>query len=120
MALNEASFLEVDVSSIDEGLAVLTLRVLSWDDKAGEPTNTVVNLALSGVSRLAASLRSGTWNDEDAPVRRMSIEDVSENIRALGASDLYGWEYRRRPGLSSQLTRSSTRGSTRSDRTARC
>lgn len=65
------SFLDVDVGSIDDGRAILTLRALSW----------MPNLTSQ---RIPSSISTA---------QRLNIDDVSESIQAMGALDLCGSEW---------------------------
>lgn len=48
---------------------------------------------VGGVSRIAASLRAGYWDDSAAEVVPVALEELDATVGAFGSSDLYGWEF---------------------------
>jgi hypothetical protein len=92
VALNEASwiFATVDLSSgiVDLGLNVLTLpRALP-----GEAASSRI-LRLSGVSRIAASLRNARWDDREALAEPIETTELTQTIEEFGCLPIFGWEF---------------------------
>jgi hypothetical protein len=92
VALNEAAWLGIDID-VPAARVTVTLEVLTVPVSGPAPLDTVRLLVLSGVSRVAASLRNGLWNDAEAPVQRLSLVDVDAAVRAFGGCAVYGWEF---------------------------
>jgi hypothetical protein len=46
-----------------------------------------------GVSRVAASLRKGHWDDAEAAVVPMALNELDAAVRGFGGTDIYGWEF---------------------------
>lgn len=42
---------------------------------------------------MAASLRHGLWNDADAHVERLSLDDLDQTVRGFGGCPVYGWQF---------------------------
>jgi hypothetical protein len=45
------------------------------------------------LGRVAASLRDGRWDDEQAPVVPLEIEELEAAVAAFGQLPIYGWEF---------------------------
>ncbi|MGW5308310.1 hypothetical protein [Nocardia thailandica] len=72
----------------------LTLEVLTLPEEHGPaPTDTTVTLTFTGVTRVAASLRIQRWDDIDAKVLPLTLEQLDEAIRSFGGGGLHGWEF---------------------------
>jgi hypothetical protein len=52
-----------------------------------------VIVAVNHVSRIAASLRMGRWNDEAAQVIPLEITDLGATVRSFGGCPVYGSEF---------------------------
>lgn len=94
VALNESSWCYAeavsDGSVVDLGFQVLTLPV------AGPEPDLMarsVRFHLYSVSRIAASLRMGRWDDVDAIVERFALKDLNAVVEGFGGSPIYGWEF---------------------------
>lgn len=95
MALNEAAWVGVDVD-LAARRARLQFDVLSLppDDAPGTGSRVTVTVSrVSRVSRIAASLRMGWWNDEAAEVIPLGIADLDATVRSFGGCPIYGWEF---------------------------
>jgi hypothetical protein len=69
------------------------LTVLSRDDGGAETTDPRRTLRLSGVSRLVASYRAGSWDDAEAAVLPLDGDGLRELLRRNGGMPIYGWEF---------------------------
>jgi hypothetical protein len=73
-------------------VAVL-LTVLARDETGAETRDPRRTLRLSGVSRLVASYRAGTWDDAEAEVLPLDPDGLRELLRRNGGTPIYGWEF---------------------------
>ena len=72
----------------------ILLTVLSRDESGAETSDPRRTLRLTGVSRLAASYRAGSWDDAGgagAPARPRG--SATELLRRHGGGPVYGWEF---------------------------
>jgi len=94
VALNEAEWHNARVRS-DVSEAMLDFRVLALPEVGPEPDaeGRVLRLRLIQVGRVAASLRSGLWNDEEAAVEPFDLEDLNDVVHSFGAQPIYGWRF---------------------------
>jgi len=92
VALNEATWFGLNLD-VQARRASLLLSVLSLPADGPAPANTPVIVTLEGVSRIAASLRNGWWNEEDAEVVPLGLEDLETVVRSFGGCQIYGWEF---------------------------
>jgi hypothetical protein len=92
IALNEAAWL---AAQIDEPghRAALWFNVLTLPATGPAPADTGVAIILGGVSRVAASLRLGWWNDTSAPTEPLALHDLDITVRSFGGCPVYGWEF---------------------------
>lgn len=91
VAINEATLLGAEVAP--SGRAALTFAVLSLPEDSGPPPeDSRVQLILEGVSRVAASLRAGFWNDSSAEVILFELERLLEVVTGF-KTPVYGWEF---------------------------
>jgi hypothetical protein len=91
-ALNEAAWLGIDVD-VKAARAAVMVEVLTLPAHGPAPNDTTVALILGGVSRVAASLRNGWWNDTEAPVQPLALADLDATVRSFGGCPVYGWEF---------------------------
>lgn len=92
IALNEATWQGIDVDQAGDQVAVF-VEVLTLPAEGPAPEDTAVALVLSGVSRVAASLRHGQWNDAEAEVEQVTLADLDTAVRNFGGCPIYGWEF---------------------------
>jgi hypothetical protein len=92
VALNESTLLNVEVRSAQR-LAEVTLRLLSLPEAGPMPDDPRVRFNLREVSRVAASLRHGAWNDTTARVEPFSIDQLPQVVESFGGLAVYGWEF---------------------------
>jgi hypothetical protein len=92
VALNEAAWRGIDVDA-EAARAMVTVEVLTLPVDGPAPDDTTMVLTLNGVSRVAASLRDGRWNDTEAAVQRLSLADLDAAVRRFGGCPVYGWEF---------------------------
>lgn len=96
VALNEADLVDVVV---DPAHRTATVTLLAPHLSAATGWRTI-QLLLSPVVRVAASLRRGAWNDERAATQAFDLADLSAVVRSFGAQAIYGWEFFDQPASS--------------------
>jgi hypothetical protein len=69
------------------------VTVLSRDETGAEPADPRRTVRLRGCSRLVASYRDGTWDDQAAPVIPLDLEGLDRLLRRYGGGPVYGWEF---------------------------
>jgi hypothetical protein len=81
--------------TVDEPAATVDvlLTVLARDEDGRETADPRRTLRLTGVSRIAASYRGGTWDDAHAPVIPLDLEGLDRLLRRHGGGPVYGWEF---------------------------
>jgi hypothetical protein len=77
----------------DDRRVRLGFDVLTLPEGTGGAGHALRTVVLDGVSRLVGSLRLGRWDQLDAEVVALSVEELSEAVRSFGATPLYGWEF---------------------------
>jgi hypothetical protein len=92
VALNEATWLGIDVDQTGDRAAVF-VEALTLPAEGPAPQDTAAALVLTGVSRIAASLRHGWWNDADAEIEQVALADLDTVVRSFGGCPIYGWEF---------------------------
>lgn len=93
-ALSEATCLGIDVNTVDARLRI-RLEVLSLPE-GGEPSaDRRVDVVLTGVRRVAASLRFHWWTltEPEETVLPLTLEGLDEAIKTFGGGCLHGWEF---------------------------
>src|SRR4051794_30089936 len=80
---------------MDEAAATVEvfLTVLARDEDGVEPADPRRTLRLTGVARIAGSLRAGWWDDPDAAVLPLDPEGLREVLRRRGGCPIYGWKF---------------------------
>ncbi|MFI5778517.1 hypothetical protein [Nocardia sp. NPDC051570] len=71
----------------------LELEVLTQPTDGAAPQESRVHLTLTGVSRIAASLRVQNWDDIQPTVFPLTVEGLHDAIASFGGSALHGWEF---------------------------
>ena len=99
VALNEATWAALDVD-VPARRARVLLDVLGLPPERIASAGSRVIVAASQVSRIAASLRLGWWNDEAAEVVPLDVADLDATVRSFGGCPIYGWEFIDPPGTS--------------------
>jgi hypothetical protein len=92
VALNESEWLDCAVEAPTRQ-GRFTFRVLTLALDGEEPADRVVSLVLGGVTRVAASLRLGRWDDEQARVEPFTLDELSAVVRSFNGLPIYGWEF---------------------------
>ena len=92
VALNEARLLGAEVDAARR-LAAITLSVLTLPPEGPPPSDPRLQLLLRGVTRVAASLRLGNWNDAAAPVQAFELPALLEVVQSFGGQPIFGWEF---------------------------
>ncbi|MEV0334790.1 hypothetical protein [Nocardia sp. NPDC050717] len=91
-ALSESTCLGVEVDAA-AGRLQLALEVLTLPADSSAPTESKVLLTFTGVTRVAASLRIQRWDDIDARVLPLTLDQLDEAIESFGGGGLHGWEF---------------------------
>ncbi|MFE3542119.1 hypothetical protein ACFXK0_03995 [Nocardia sp. NPDC059177] len=91
-ALSESTCLGVEVDAA-AGRLQLALEVLTLPADGPAPTDTKVLLTFTGVTRVAASLRIQRWDDIDARVLPLTLDQLDDAIASFGGGGLHGWEF---------------------------
>lgn len=92
VALNEGDLLDMDIDA-SAHMASVSFRALTLTPDGTEPPDRVVRFILHDVSRVAASLHAGCWDDMSAAVEPFAISDLSSVVRSFGGLPIYGWEF---------------------------
>ena len=91
-ALNEATWIEFSIDTAARR-ADLLFDVLSLPPEGQAPPENLVVLMLGQVTRIAASLHNGWWNDTEAAAAPLRVEDLDATVRGFGGCSVYGWEF---------------------------
>ncbi|MFD4429309.1 hypothetical protein [Nocardia sp. NPDC058497] len=91
-ALSESTCLGVEVDAA-AGRLRLALEVLTLPAEGPAPTEAKVLLTFTGVTRVAASLRIQRWDDIEARVLPLTLDQLDEAIESFGGGGLHGWEF---------------------------
>ncbi|AHH14906.1 hypothetical protein NONO_c00860 [Nocardia nova SH22a] len=90
-ALSEATCLGLAVDAADARLRIeLEVLTLPGDGKSAD--NRVL-LTLSGVSRVAASLRQQRWDDLEPHIFPLTLDTLGDAIAGFGGSAMHGWDF---------------------------
>ncbi|MBF4998022.1 hypothetical protein IRT45_12765 [Nocardia sp. BSTN01] len=90
-ALAEATCLGLVVDAADGRLRI-ELEVLTLPGD-GQPADGRVTLTLSGVSRVAASLRQQRWDDLEPRIFPLTLDTLGDAIAGFGGGALHGWDF---------------------------
>ncbi|MBO0855921.1 MAG: hypothetical protein J2P18_19395 [Nocardia sp.] len=90
-ALAEATCLGLTVDAAAARLGIeLEVLTLPTDGQSGGGR---VRLSLSGVSRIAASLRRQRWDDVEPQVFPLTLDQLGEAVAGFGGGALHGWDF---------------------------
>jgi hypothetical protein len=91
VALNEATWAAISVDTTARGVRLL-LDVLSLpaDDVTAADSRVVVTV--NQVSRVAAWLRMGWWNNDAAEVVPLEAAELDATVRSFSGCPIYGWQ----------------------------
>ncbi|MGQ4618310.1 hypothetical protein [Nocardia sp. R7R-8] len=92
VALSEATCLGLAVDEAAEELR-LHLEVLTLPENGTAADDYRVQVTFTGVSRVAASLRTQHWDDLEPRVLPLRLDGLDEAIRSFGGGRLHGWEF---------------------------
>lgn len=92
VALNESRLLSVQVDRATRR-AMMWFEVLTLPEDGPPPADAVVALVARGVTRVAASLREGRWDDREANITPVTIDRLDSVVREFGGSAIYGWDF---------------------------
>ncbi|MGK8521402.1 hypothetical protein ACRS6B_07500 [Nocardia asteroides] len=92
VALSEAACLGLAVDDAAKELR-LDLEVLTLPEHGTATDDYRVQVTFTGVSRVAASLRTQHWDDVEPQVLPLRLEGLDEAIRSFGGGRLHGWEF---------------------------
>lgn len=93
-ALSEATCLGVEVDAEGARLRI-ALEVLTVPPQGPPSAGQRVSLVLTGVGRVAASLRFHWWTllEPEQTVLPLNIDGLNEAIQTFGGGALHGWEF---------------------------
>ncbi|MEV6320521.1 hypothetical protein AB0M45_04890 [Nocardia sp. NPDC051787] len=92
VALSEATCLGLAVDEAANQLR-LDLEVLTLPEHGTASEDSRVQVTFTGVSRIAASLRTQHWDDLEPRVLPLQLDGLDEAIRSFGGGRLHGWEF---------------------------
>ncbi|MFF0489208.1 hypothetical protein ACWDSJ_04215 [Nocardia sp. NPDC003482] len=93
-ALAEATCLGVTADPAAARIRLeLEVLTLPTDGQGGQLDDRHIHLTLTGVSRVAASLRMQNWDDIEPKVFPLTLEGLGEAIASFGGSALHGWDF---------------------------
>ncbi|MBF6164398.1 hypothetical protein IU486_06365 [Streptomyces gardneri] len=92
VALSEAACLGLAVDEAANELR-LDLEVLTLPEQGTAADDYRVQVTLTGVSRVAASLRTQHWDDLAPRVLPLRLDGLDQAIRSFGGGRLHGWEF---------------------------
>lgn len=90
--LNEATLRAVFLNE-ERQMAQVWLDCLALTPSGDEPDDSLFCFWLNGVTRIAASLRNGHWDDQAAEVVPFDISDLTEIVYSFGGTPVHGWEF---------------------------
>lgn len=93
VALNEATLLALEVAA-EERTATITFAVLSLP--AGDeppPSETIVELTLEPVGRIAASLRHRNWDNDGSRVEQFELGRLADVVASFEQQTIYDWRF---------------------------
>ncbi|MFE3257777.1 hypothetical protein ACFXPS_20410 [Nocardia sp. NPDC059091] len=91
-ALSEATCLGIDVDTARATLR-LELDVLTLPEDGPPPADCDIYLTLTGVNRVAASLRRQRWDDNEPVVLPLTLDGLHDAVRSFGGGALHGWDF---------------------------
>ena len=92
LALNEARLLGLEFQAADR-IVNTTFQVLSLPKQGPVPPDPRVVLVFHPVGRLAASLRHGYWDDEQAAIENVQLDQLLSIVQSFGGGAIYGWNF---------------------------
>ncbi|GAB2525122.1 hypothetical protein [Nocardia heshunensis] len=92
LALSEATCLGIDVDTA-AGTLRLELDVLTLPEDGPPPEYCDIYLTLTGVSRVAASLRRQRWDDLEPVVLPLTLDGLHDAVNSFGGGALHGWDF---------------------------
>jgi hypothetical protein len=92
VALNESTLLGFEVNSRHR-VAGATFSVFTLPESGPVPEDRRVQIVFRPVGRVAASLRSGRWDDPDAEVVPFDLAELLPTVQSFGALPVYGWKF---------------------------
>jgi hypothetical protein len=92
VALNESSLAGVEyVEQYNQVGATFVCMILNEDRT--QPEDSRRQIVFSNVGRIAASLRLGHWDDEEAPIEPFEIQDLLKVVQSFECEPIYGWSF---------------------------
>jgi hypothetical protein len=92
LALNESRLLGLELHP-NRRVANATFSVLRLPPEGSPPEDRRVQLVFQPVGHLAASLRLGYWDDQDAPISKLTPDQLLSVVQSFGGSPIYGWQF---------------------------
>ena len=90
-ALNEATLLGADIVT-ERRLVAATFSVLTLPPEGPSPDDRRVQFIFHPVSRVAASLRLGSWDDKGAEIVPFETGELIKIVEGF-KEPVYGWEF---------------------------
>lgn len=91
-ALNEARFVGLTFDQ-EQSIAIVFLEVLGLPPEPDGRIDPRAALVLSPVGRVSATLKHGRWDDADAEVERLELDDLQRVAQRYGGHHVYGWRF---------------------------
>jgi hypothetical protein len=92
LAFNESRIVDCAINNT-ENKVVTEFETLSLLENGLRPKDPTVKILFEGVSQVSINLKLGEWNDENAPIKKLQIEEVSKEVRNFDGQEMYGWEF---------------------------
>lgn len=90
-ALNEATLLGVEPNPERE-LVGATFDVLTLPKDGPSQADSRIQIVFCNVGRIAASLRLGRWDDRNAKIEKLEVEQLLDVTQGFHVP-IYGWEF---------------------------
>lgn len=92
LAFNESRIVDCVIDNT-ENTIITEFETLSLLENGLSPKEPTVKIYFEGVSQLSINLKLGKWNDKNASIKKLNIEEVSEDVRNFNGQEMYGWEF---------------------------
>nr|WP_298792557.1 hypothetical protein [uncultured Allomuricauda sp.] len=92
LAFNESRIVDCVINKI-ENKVVTEFETLSLLENGLRPKDRTVEIHFEGVSQVSINLKFGEWNNEDAPIKKLQVEEISKEVRDFKGQEMYGWDF---------------------------